>query len=229
MPVNIPRLLIGILVAIYWARVLHLARKIRRRTGHTANVIPAEKSGRVTRVIWFPVVILWILIPTFSSFPLPWYSGGGSGWGPTLQKAIEITFTPFFDSPALQFVSLLIAFAAFFLTWICWQRMGKSWRMGIDPAEKTSLITTGPYARIRHPIYALSSLLMIATALAIPSPLMLLVAGTHLILLQLEARREEKYLIATHGNIYTEYLNRSTRFVPKLKRKPPIRTGVVHD
>jgi protein-S-isoprenylcysteine O-methyltransferase Ste14 len=216
MPVNIPRLLIGVIVAIYWARVIHLARKIRRRTGHTANVIPPGKWGRITRAIWSPVVILWILIPILSSFPRPRYSGGGLGRGPISQTALDLVLTPLFDSPALQFVSLLIALTAFILTWICWQRMGKSWRMGIDPTEKTSLITTGPYARIRHPIYALSSVLMLVTALAIPSPLMLLVAATHLSLLQLEARREEKYLVTAHGEVYIAYLSRTGRFLPKI-------------
>src|SRR5580658_9296769 len=117
MPVNVPRLLIGILIAIYWARVMHLARKIRRRAGHTANVIPPSKWGRITRAIWFPIVILWILIPLTGSFiHWPW---------PILN--------PLFDSPSLQFAALIVALAAFILTWICWQKMGKSWRMGIDP------------------------------------------------------------------------------------------------
>ena len=216
MLVNVPRLLIGVVVAIYWARVIQLARKIRRRTGHTANVMPPSNWGRITRVIWFPFVVFWILIPVLSSFPLSWYSGGGSGWGPTLRKIFPLSVSPLFDSLALEFIALLVALVAFILTWLCWQKMGKSWRMGIDPAEKTNLITTGPYARVRHPIYALSSLLMLATVLAIPSPLMLLVAGIHLTLLQLEARREEKYLATCHGEVYIEYLSRTGRFLPRI-------------
>jgi protein-S-isoprenylcysteine O-methyltransferase Ste14 len=200
MPVNFPQLLIGIIVAVYWARVIRLARKIRRRTEHSANVIPPGKWGQITRAIWFPVVLLWILIPLTGSF-IQWPS---------------LVLTPLFESVPLQYAALFVTLIAFILTWICWNKMGKSWRMGIDPAEKTSLITTGPYSRIRHPIYALSSILMLATAWAIPSPLMLLVAAIHLSLLQLEARREENHLITTHGDVYVEYLSRTGRFLPKM-------------
>jgi protein-S-isoprenylcysteine O-methyltransferase Ste14 len=217
MPVNVPRLLIGILLAAYWARVMHLARKARKRAGHAANIIPPTKWGRITRAIWFPTVILWIVIPLASSLILlPRYSGGGQGRGWNSQDALVFAIAPLFNSAGVQYLSLFVGIVAFLLTLLCWKKMGTSWRMGIDPAEKTQLITTGPYSRIRHPIYALSSLLVLATAAAIPSPLMLLIAATHLLLLQLEARREENYLAVAHGQTYTDYLDRTGRFLPKL-------------
>ena len=45
MPANLPSVLVGIILAAYWMRVLHLARKIRREVGHTANVIPPGVVG----------------------------------------------------------------------------------------------------------------------------------------------------------------------------------------
>lgn len=89
-------------------------------------------------------------------------------------------------------------------------------RMGIDPSEKTALIVTGPFARVRHPIYALSSVLMLATVAAQPCLLMIAVAVIHLGLLQLEVRRQEKYLLNLHGHSYSEYCTRVGRFFPKL-------------
>jgi protein-S-isoprenylcysteine O-methyltransferase Ste14 len=163
------------------------------------------------------VVILWILIPLISFlFPPRRHSGGGQGWGWNFEDLLDFAITPLFNSQPIQYAALLIALLAFLLTLLCWKKMGISWRMGIDPTEKTQLITTGPYSRIRHPIYALSSLLMLATVAAIPSPAMLLVAATHLFLLQLEARREESYLAITHGPAYSEYQRRTGRFIPKL-------------
>jgi len=93
--------------------------------------------------------------------------------------------------------------------------MGRSWRMGINPDDKTQLVITGPYAYLRHPIYALSSLLMLCTMVIVPSPAMIVVGCTHLLLLQWEARREEKYLTALHGNTYANYARRTGRFVPR--------------
>ena len=31
--------------------------------------------------------------------------------------------------------------------------MGKNWRIGVDPEEKTELVTSGIYSKIRNPIY----------------------------------------------------------------------------
>src|SRR4051794_20602540 len=32
--------------------------------------------------------------------------------------------------------------------------MGRAWRIGVDPTERTSLVTRGPFALVRNPIYA---------------------------------------------------------------------------
>jgi protein-S-isoprenylcysteine O-methyltransferase Ste14 len=191
---------VGIILAAYWMRVLHLARKIRREVGHTANVIPPGILGWITRAIWFPVVFLWIAIPISVPFIAnpPWI------------------LRPMIVSPTFAWAAFAVAVTAFILTLICWKKMGKSWRMGVDPSEKTSLIVTGPFAHVRHPIYALSSILMLATVAAQPSPLMLALAVIHLVLLQLEARREEKYLTSLHGHAYLDYCQSTGRFFPKL-------------
>jgi protein-S-isoprenylcysteine O-methyltransferase Ste14 len=200
MPNNLPATLVGLILAIYWMRVLHLAKKIRMQVGHSANVIPPGRFGCITRVIWFPLVFLWIAIPLSVPFiPNP----------PWLLRPLTVT-------PLLSWPALAVAIAAFILTLICWKKMGKSWRMGIDPNEKTSLVVTGPFAYVRHPIYALSSVLMLATVAIESSPLMIAVATIHLILLQLEARREEKYLAELHGSAYLDYCKQVRRFLPKI-------------
>jgi protein-S-isoprenylcysteine O-methyltransferase Ste14 len=93
--------------------------------------------------------------------------------------------------------------------------MGKSWRMGINPDEKTQLIVSGPYAYVRHPIYAIQSLMLLATMLLVPSPLMLAAGVAMLTFLQWEARREEKYLSVHHGSGYLEYCQQTGGFLPK--------------
>jgi protein-S-isoprenylcysteine O-methyltransferase Ste14 len=94
--------------------------------------------------------------------------------------------------------------------------------MGIDPSERTTLVFTGPYAWVRHPIYALSLMMMLATMLALPSPLMLTAGVTHLALLVWEARREEHYLAALHGATYRQYCSRVGRFVPRSESKKAV-------
>ena len=87
--------------------------------------------------------------------------------------------------------------------------------MGIDPAERTGLVVTGPFAFVRHPIYALSSLLMLASAAAVPHAAMLVVGAIHLAFLQWEARREERHMVRSHGEVYERYMANVGRFVPR--------------
>jgi protein-S-isoprenylcysteine O-methyltransferase Ste14 len=117
--------------------------------------------------------------------------------------------------PILGWIAAVLAVASLWATFVCWRRMGKSWRMGIDPNDKTQLVCNGPYAYVRHPIYGLSSLLMIATMIAVPSILMISAGVIHLVLLQWEARREEQHLIRMHGEEYLKYAQRTGRFFPK--------------
>lgn len=200
-----PALILGCLLLCYWARVLRMAYKFRRKNKLElgANFIPPEPLGRLLRLLWNPVIILWITLPLLAAFrnDLPRYLAPIAQW------------------PILAWCAVGIAIAAFAATWICWKRMGKSWRMGINPAEKTQLVITGPYAFVRHPIYALSSLLMLSTLVIIPSPLMLLIAVLHLSLLQWEARREENHLARLHGQAYLDYAARTGRFIPIARRR----------
>jgi len=197
---HLPALLIGLIMALYWARVLRLAWKQKRRTGQAANLFPPETVGRLLRIVWFPTIALWIALPICAG---------------SLTRASPALFRPLFQNLWISWIALAIAIGAFVATWICWKKMGTSWRMGIDPNDKTQLIVAGPYARLRHPIYALSSLLMICTMLILPSPVMLAVGIIHLSLLQWEARREEQYLIALHGPSYAQYAARTGRFLPR--------------
>jgi protein-S-isoprenylcysteine O-methyltransferase Ste14 len=93
--------------------------------------------------------------------------------------------------------------------------------MGIDPTEQNALVLAGPYAYVRHPIYALSQIMMIATVIAIPTPLFITAGLIHLLLLQWEARREEQHLTHIHGDHYVAYCTAVGRFIPKLTRHTP--------
>jgi protein-S-isoprenylcysteine O-methyltransferase Ste14 len=93
--------------------------------------------------------------------------------------------------------------------------MGKDWRMAIAVGEKTNLITDGPFRRIRHPIYAFQILLMICTLVVVPTLLMLLIAVVHFTVMNVKARREERYLLQTQPDDYSQYVQRTGRFFPR--------------
>ncbi len=201
-PLSILCIISGLIIGFYWARVIKLVLKQKKKHGESAQFVPAEPLGRVLRVIWYPVVGFWI-----------WHA-----WGVLLHVPRGKIMQPLIVSPWLGFPALGVMAIALGLTMVCWRKMGKSWRMGILPGEKTQLVVSGPYSRVRHPIYALSSLLMLASVAALPTIPLMVAAALHLAFLQWEARREEGNLIRVHGETYLAYMRSTGRFIPALWR-----------
>jgi protein-S-isoprenylcysteine O-methyltransferase Ste14 len=113
----------------------------------------------------------------------------------------------------LRWIAAVCAVICLVLTARCWARMGKDWSMAVvdRPGE---LITDGLFAHVRHPIYALSILLMLCSAVIVPTAPMLVIAIVHIVLMNLKARNEERHLLAVHGASYRSYLDRTGRFFP---------------
>jgi protein-S-isoprenylcysteine O-methyltransferase Ste14 len=198
---RVPPFVVGCCLLIYWGAVVDKARRFARKAAHGVNLIPGERTGKWLRVIWIPLVLAWCAQPWLALIRPPIAT-----W---LQAASGFAFT------IIGLAGTAVCILATAFTFACWREMGKSWRLGIDPAEKTALVFSGPYRFVRHPIYALSSVLVLGTLAATPTPVMLAIALLHLSLLQIEARREEKYLLAKHGAFYANYQKQVGRFVPR--------------
>ena len=96
--------------------------------------------------------------------------------------------------------------------------MGDDWRMDVG-SRKTPLITDGLFRFIRHPIYTFSMLLVVCSALAVPTVPMIGIAAILLTLWNLKARNEEHHLSAVHGEAYRRYVARTGRFLPRLSSR----------
>jgi protein-S-isoprenylcysteine O-methyltransferase Ste14 len=95
--------------------------------------------------------------------------------------------------------------------------MGASWRIGVDESERTSLVTDGPFAVVRNPIF--SAMLPTSLGLALMVPNWVAFVGVVALFLALELQVrvvEEPYLQRVHGHAYTEYADRVGRFIPGL-------------
>ena len=194
----------GLWVAIYWATVMVKAMRISRQIGKDPNVLPRENTGRSLRLIWMPTIIAWCILPWVSAV-----RGFSGAWW--LRPFWPLTRqTQWIGVPGAFF-----GFVALGLTFICWRQMGRSWRIGIDPEEKTELVIRGAYRVVRHPIYTLSIMLMLCTLITVPTILMLVAAIIHIALIAMEALREERYLRKIHGAPYAAYCLRTGRFVPR--------------
>ena len=97
--------------------------------------------------------------------------------------------------------------------------MGESWRIGVDEEERTALVTTGPFAVVRNPIFAAMLPASLGLALLVPNVAALVGFGALVLALQIQVRLvEEPYLLRQHGEAYRSYAARVGRFVPGLGR-----------
>jgi protein-S-isoprenylcysteine O-methyltransferase Ste14 len=97
--------------------------------------------------------------------------------------------------------------------------MGASWRIGVDPSERTALVTGGPFALARNPIFTGMLAVAIALALVLPNAPSVLGALVLIVGLELQVRLvEEPYLIAQHGGAYLGWARRVGRFLPAIGR-----------
>ncbi|HEY8428781.1 MAG TPA: isoprenylcysteine carboxylmethyltransferase family protein [Sandaracinaceae bacterium] len=97
--------------------------------------------------------------------------------------------------------------------------MAGSWRIGVDPSERTELVTRGLFALVRNPIFSFMILAATGIALSCPTPLALVAPALLLVGLELQVRIvEEPYLARVHGEAYLAYARRVGRFVPWIGR-----------
>lgn len=111
--------------------------------------------------------------------------------------------------------AILLAGAGAALILAAFRTLGKQWSLTARVLEDHRLVTAGPYALVRHPIYTGLLALLLATGLAKSGPLetagaaLVYVAGT-----LLRTRREEALLRETFGAEYEAYARRVPAIVP---------------
>ena len=93
--------------------------------------------------------------------------------------------------------------------------MGASWRIGVDESESTDLVTDGPFAYVRNPIYSGVIPLVAGLTLLAPNPVAIAAFAALIAALEIQVRLvEEPYLLREHDPAYRQYAGRVGRFVP---------------
>src|SRR3954463_3416795 len=89
----------------------------------------------------------------------------------------------------------------------------------VDPSERTSLVTGGPFALVRNPIYTAMIPFFAGIALIVANVVGLAAAACVVVSLELQTRAvEEPHLLRAHGDEYASYAARVGRFVPGVGR-----------
>ncbi|SDX72155.1 Protein-S-isoprenylcysteine O-methyltransferase Ste14 [Saccharopolyspora shandongensis] len=138
---------------------------------------------------------------------------------PALAIAGMSTSSTTLDQPGISAGGFLIAIIGFTGIVAAQTAMGSSWRIGVDDAERTRLVTTGVFGFVRNPIFTAMIAAFAGLTLMVPTwPQFLgLVALVTAVEIQVRAF-EEPYLARTHGSDYAAYASRAGRFLPSIGR-----------
>jgi protein-S-isoprenylcysteine O-methyltransferase Ste14 len=95
--------------------------------------------------------------------------------------------------------------------------LAQNWTPVLEVREGDTLVTSGPYRLVRHPMY--SSAYVINTGMAVLSANWLVAAGLLVgitLLYAVRVRDEEQLMVDAFGDEYRAYMGRTGRLLPKL-------------
>ena len=97
--------------------------------------------------------------------------------------------------------------------------LGGNFSTGLAPKNNHNIVTEGPYALIRHPMY-LAYFVLFVSAFLISENWVIGVTGVAIIGMLMTVRRvrEERFLIERFGDSYREYKEKTGTFIPRTKK-----------
>ncbi|MDD2285426.1 MAG: isoprenylcysteine carboxylmethyltransferase family protein [Paludibacter sp.] len=102
---------------------------------------------------------------------------------------------------------------SFITIFIAQRNMANEWRIGIDNENKVNLITNGLFGISRNPIFLGVIIVFIGLFLIIPNVVTAVVLVSGIIVIQVQVRLEEEFLIASLGGEYKEYMAKVKRWL----------------
>lgn len=192
-------------------------------------------TATLAKIIWLVFGIGWSLlrlIPNrrarktavrysgrdFREYALLAASLTGLGIVPCIYVATHVPqFADYPFMPVASYLGIAVDIAALWLFYRTHHDLGHNWSVSLDLRERHTLVTTGIYATLRHPMYAGFWLMAVAQALLLPNwiagPAGLIGFG---ILFFGRVRREEEMMVTAFGEEYRAYMRRTARVVPWL-------------
>ena len=110
----------------------------------------------------------------------------------------------------------MIAIACGLLVWT-FRCLGKNLTDTVVTRQKHALVIEGPYRWVRHPFYDSAALLAVGVSLTAANWFLFVTGVVLFCLLIIRTRTEEENLLARFGNSYGAYMERTGRFLPRIK------------
>jgi protein-S-isoprenylcysteine O-methyltransferase Ste14 len=115
-------------------------------------------------------------------------------------------------SPAAQWLGVVLCGCG--MAFAIWARvhLGRNWGMPMSLKQDAELVTSGPYAHVRHPIYTGLTVAMIGTTLV--QILWIVPLVLFFIYFLWSAKTEEKIMLNEFREKYADYMRRTKMLIP---------------
>ncbi|HLB68099.1 MAG TPA: isoprenylcysteine carboxylmethyltransferase family protein [Thermoplasmata archaeon] len=172
--------------------------------GGFREVRAERRVPRALEILWVAVVI----VPLFALF-------AGAGWPElVLSSPLSVRFPA---DTALQLLGYGLLAVGGFLAFTAIRHLGKFMVIQIAVSRDHQLVTSGPYGRIRHPLYTGLMMMTIGAAMFYLNVALLVDAIVVIAIAHYRAGIEEALLSSPQGFglVYRAYVARTGRFLPK--------------
>ncbi len=166
-------------------------------------------EGRIFAVLYFASSIyLIILLPLYLLFPSSFV---------LFQMPFPIWLRWF--GVGLGFLSIP------FLLWVHYV-LDEEWSITLKFQTDHKLVTSGPYSRIRHPMYTALIVYELSWVLVSASLLFLVYYVLTILLMMVRIPKEEQMMLKKFGEEYRRYMKRTGRLLPYSRQESSEETGV---
>lgn len=186
-------LIIGLIafpVGVYYRLQSQATRETLDRRQEGLFILATLRPAGIVLMLGLVVYLIKPASMTWSSLPLPtWLRWTGVG---------------------------ICAMADGLLIW-AFRYLGRNLTDTVVTRREHTLVIDGPYRWVRHPFYGSVALFVLGTSLIAANWSLLVAGGLVIGLLIIRTRTEEEKLLSRFGDRYRAYMERTGRFVPKIR------------
>jgi protein-S-isoprenylcysteine O-methyltransferase Ste14 len=117
------------------------------------------------------------------------------------------------ENQIIQFVGIGLLLLSLSWTVLAQSQMGNSWRIGIDEEKQTALVQSGLFRFSRNPIFLGMIVTLLGIFLTIPNAFTLLFLVLGFVLIQIQVRLEEEFLMKMQDAKYADYCRKVRRWL----------------
>ncbi|WP_294298735.1 isoprenylcysteine carboxylmethyltransferase family protein [uncultured Chryseobacterium sp.] len=187
-------------ILFFLTEFLGMSAIVARKTGKNPNVFSKDDSAYSLIGKYFKLTLLFLFLYTVLFFLFP----------EIIYESFKINILDLFF---FKLTGILLMLTGWIWVLIAQYYMKNSWRIGIDKSSPTALVTIGLFKYSRNPVFL--GMMMSLTGLLFSLPnfisLVFLLVGT--LLMQIQIRLEEEFLLKQHGSVYSDYKKRVRRFI----------------